>query len=185
MDRTAPDVPATHHVPRNPAAVAVHEFHRVFEHPIAYIPQEPPRPLKELRLKTLAEELAELGAAWGVRVIVKVEVETTTPQSNHGSKTAQPVYDFAAYDSDNVAVPEHPVVAAADAIVDMAYFLHGTALVSGTPFQACFDAVHAANMAKLGPNGQVIRRSDGKILKPEGWRPADVAEVLRKFGWRG
>jgi predicted HAD superfamily Cof-like phosphohydrolase len=29
-------------------------------------------------------------------------------------------------------------------------------------------------MSKVGPDGQVIRREDGKILKPDTYREADV-----------
>jgi predicted HAD superfamily Cof-like phosphohydrolase len=185
MNPSTAEIPFyTHHAGSNPAAAQVHEFHKAFAHPVAYIPNEPDRKLKELRLKTLAEELAELGAAWGVRVLVKVECETTTNASNY-TPGRQTVMELVRYDSDDVEVTEHPVVAAADAMVDMGYFLHGTAIVSGVPFQACFNEVHAANMAKIGPDGKITRRADGKILKPEGWKPADIAEVLRKFGWRG
>ncbi len=31
-----------------------------------------------------------------------------------------------------------------------------------------FDIVHAANMRKF-PDGVVLRREDGKVLKPDGW----------------
>lgn len=36
--------------------------------------------------------------------------------------------------------------------------------------------VHAANMRKIGPNGPVLVA--GKVMKPEGWSPADVAGAL-------
>lgn len=38
-----------------------------------------------------------------------------------------------------------------------------------------------ANMDKY-PGGVAIRREDGKVLKPEGWRPPDIAGILRKYG---
>lgn len=49
-----------------------------------------------------------------------------------------------------------------------------------------FAAVHASNMAKA-PNGVVIRREDGKVLKPEGWEPPTEAirAILVKDGWTG
>jgi hypothetical protein len=43
-----------------------------------------------------------------------------------------------------------------------------------------FCEVHAANMRKM--QGGIIRSEGGKILKPEGWQPADVAGVLRQQG---
>jgi predicted HAD superfamily Cof-like phosphohydrolase len=70
-----------------------------------------------------------------------------------------------------------------DAICDQLYFIYGTALALGIPLEACFNAVHDANMAKLGPDGKPIyRESDGKVQKPEGWvGPEDrIAEILRQ-----
>lgn len=54
------------------------------------------------------------------------------------------------------------------------------------PLQAVFDEVHRSNMAKLGPDGTPIRREDGKVLKPAGWTPPDIAGVLGKASnlWR-
>jgi predicted HAD superfamily Cof-like phosphohydrolase len=33
-------------------------------------------------------------------------------------------------------------------------------------------------MLKVGEDGKVKRREDGKILKPDGWRPPDIWAVL-------
>lgn len=55
----------------------------------------------------------------------------------------------------------------------------GTMAERGIPFDAVWAAVHASNMAKLGPGGVLVRRADGKILKPPGWVPPDIAAVLR------
>ena len=65
-----------------------------------------------------------------------------------------------------------------DALVDMVYVIVGAALEYGFDFKGAFDAVHAANMAKLGPDGKPIMRADGKVLKPEGWRAADLTPFL-------
>jgi predicted HAD superfamily Cof-like phosphohydrolase len=115
---------------------------------------------------------------------------TTNGSNQRGDGSRQAVYDFVTYDSCQIEEElvtagkwEDPVIMAADAMADMLYFLHGTALVSGVPLQAVFSAVHGANMAKLGPNGEVLRRADGKILKPKGWKPADIGEVLKVYGW--
>jgi hypothetical protein len=65
-----------------------------------------------------------------------------------------------------------------DALVDLTYVIVGAALEYGWDFAGAFAAVHAANMAKLGPDGKPIMREDGKILKPEGWAPADLTPFL-------
>lgn len=42
--------------------------------------------------------------------------------------------------------------------------------------------VQRSNLAKIGPNGEVIRREDGKVLKGPDWTPPDVEGILRKHG---
>lgn len=49
------------------------------------------------------------------------------------------------------------------------------------PWRSVFGAVHASNMSKLGPDGRPVKSEGGRILKPEGYRPADVAGVLRAW----
>ena len=67
----------------------------------------------------------------------------------------------------------------ADALGDMAYIIAGTALEYGIPLDRVLDAIHRANMAKLGPDGKPIKREDGKVIKPQGWQPPDIAAALR------
>lgn len=38
-----------------------------------------------------------------------------------------------------------------------------------------FNRVNDNNMSKIGPDGKVIRRSDGKVLKPEGYENVSMA----------
>jgi predicted HAD superfamily Cof-like phosphohydrolase len=68
----------------------------------------------------------------------------------------------------------------ADALGDMAYIIAGTALEYGIPLDRVLDAIHKANMAKLGPDGKPIKRADGKVIKPEGWQPPDIASALKE-----
>lgn len=70
----------------------------------------------------------------------------------------------------------------ADALVDAIYYLCDTAVRHGLNLDRVFDIVHGANMAKV-VDGRVIRRDDGKILKPEGWvdpAPLLSAELARQ-----
>ena len=56
-----------------------------------------------------------------------------------------------------------------DAIVDILYFIYGTAIALGIPLEDAFEEVHDTNMAKANPDGSVTRHPDtGKVLKPEG-----------------
>lgn len=62
--------------------------------------------------------------------------------------------------------------------VDFVYVLLGFMNSQGLPFDAMFAQIHGANMRKVGPDGKVIRRDDGKILKPDGWEPANKVQVI-------
>jgi predicted HAD superfamily Cof-like phosphohydrolase len=70
-------------------------------------------------------------------------------------------------------------------LADVVYIAYGTAHTRGYPLDAVIAAVHRANMAKVGPGGSLRFRADGKLLKPLGWKPADVAAVLREHGGPG
>ena len=65
----------------------------------------------------------------------------------------------------------------ADGIVDTIYVLCQLGRVLGVPLDAVWDEVQAANMRKVGADGKVLRREDGKILKPEGWKPPAVWDI--------
>lgn len=66
-----------------------------------------------------------------------------------------------------------------DALADIGYILAGTIINHGMQdiYDDAFDEVHRSNMAKL-VDGKVLRRSDGKVMKPEGWQPPDLAQFL-------
>lgn len=67
-----------------------------------------------------------------------------------------------------------------DALIDMAYILFGTVASHGMTeeFIKGFDLVHDNNMTKIQSNGKVLRNADGKILKPEGYKPVDLSSLL-------
>lgn len=66
--------------------------------------------------------------------------------------------------------------------VDLAVTVLGTSAEYGLPFDEVWAEVHRSNMAKLGADGHPILREDGKVLKPEGWCPPDIASVLAGSG---
>jgi predicted HAD superfamily Cof-like phosphohydrolase len=76
----------------------------------------------------------------------------------------------------------------ADALVDAIYYICDTAVRHGMNLDRVFAIVHGANMQKV-VDGRVIRRDDGKILKPDGWRDPgpllldEVARQTREGSW--
>jgi len=76
------------------------------------------------------------------------------------------------------------LVEIADALTDLLYVLLGTFISHGLQDAAedLFAEVHRSNMTKLGPDGKVIYREDGKVLKPPTFEPPDLRRVLAAHG---
>lgn len=71
----------------------------------------------------------------------------------------------------------------ADALVDLVVVAKGTGVQLALPWEALWDDVHRANMAKergVGPRGHAV-----DLVKPEGWVGPKTEEILRKHGWKG
>ena len=68
-----------------------------------------------------------------------------------------------------------------DALADIGYILAGTILNHGMQniYDDAFDEVHRSNMAKL-VDGKVLRREDGKVMKPQGWTAPQLAQFVIK-----
>ncbi|GMI02409.1 hypothetical protein TrVE_jg2881 [Triparma verrucosa] len=94
--------------------------------------------------------------------------------------------DIAKENYDHLETPRlqslHQAAAQADALVDVYYYMQNAACKKGMNLSAIFQMVHGANMAKRDPaTGQFIKRADGKIIKPAGWKAPDVeGEVIRQ-----
>lgn len=66
-----------------------------------------------------------------------------------------------------------------DALLDLIVVTVGAGLSAGFPMAAGWEEVIRSNMDKVDPEtGMVRKRSDGKILKPEGWKPPNLAELI-------
>ena len=119
----------------------------------------------ELRAKLIAEEAAETIAALGFGINVGLY-----RQHRNAPDTDVPI---AVYDRPS---GQPNLEEAVDGLADLIYVAIGSAVSMGVDLEPVFAEVHRANMAKAaGP-----KRADGKILKPEGWRPPDIARVLRE-----
>jgi len=68
-----------------------------------------------------------------------------------------------------------------DAFVDIIYYIQNCAVKNGVNLSKLFKVVHEANMNKKDPKtGLFLKREDGKIIKPEGWKAPDITEEIRK-----
>jgi predicted HAD superfamily Cof-like phosphohydrolase len=72
-------------------------------------------------------------------------------------------------DSDNI-------VDDLDALIDILVVAIGAIHSLGANGEAAWNEVMRTNFAKIDPEtGKVRKRDDGKVLKPEGWTPPDLA----------
>jgi NTP pyrophosphatase (non-canonical NTP hydrolase)/uncharacterized membrane protein len=86
------------------------------------------------------------------------------------------------------AVDRGDLAGVADGIADSIYVLIGLAHRYGIDLVPIFAAVHAANMAKTPATPELVAQLEakgvkvpiGKILKPDGWQPPDIAGLLRR-----
>ena len=68
----------------------------------------------------------------------------------------------------------------ADACFDMIWVIIGYMLSRGWSVEEIWDEGAKSNLAKIDPTtGKVIKRDDGKILKPEGWKPPNFAKFVK------
>jgi predicted HAD superfamily Cof-like phosphohydrolase len=67
-----------------------------------------------------------------------------------------------------------------DACMDLIWVTLGFCAMKGYDVDGAWNEVLRSNMRKLDPVTQkVIRREDGKILKPEGWTPPDLTKFVK------
>ena len=76
------------------------------------------------------------------------------------------------------AIKNDDIEEIADAIADSIYVLLGTAVSYGVDLEPIWEEVQKSNMNKTGQ----IHRDDGKVTKPEGWKPPDILGELKKQG---
>lgn len=66
-----------------------------------------------------------------------------------------------------------------DACMDMIWVILGYCHMKKFDIRGGWDEVSKSNLCKIdSKTGKVIRREDGKILKPEGWTPPDLTKFV-------
>ena len=68
-----------------------------------------------------------------------------------------------------------------DALVDILVVTMGAIRAAGWDGEAAWNEVMKTNFAKIDAvTGKVIKRSDGKVLKPEGWTAPELSQFIDK-----
>jgi predicted HAD superfamily Cof-like phosphohydrolase len=153
-------------------------FHRAFDLESNRRITRLPDKVTRLCLKLIAEEFFEL---------IEAAVDLRYGGSGHSIAEAKKAVMFAL--EETTKCPPIPLrfwenlAEVVDALADLDYVVESLRDRHGIDGTAHADEVQRANMAKLGPDGKPLKRADGKVAKPEGWKPPDHVPILRSFGW--
>lgn len=68
-----------------------------------------------------------------------------------------------------------------DACADLIWVIIGMTIAAKLPITVAWYEVTKSNHAKIGSDGFVQRREDGKIQKPQGWQPPQIAQIVDTY----
>lgn len=69
----------------------------------------------------------------------------------------------------------------ADAIGDLIWVAIGLGISLGLPLHGIWDEIAKSNFLKINPQtGRVEKRADGKVMKPVGWKPPQIAALIER-----
>jgi predicted HAD superfamily Cof-like phosphohydrolase len=168
----------------------VKEFQNSFGQPILSFKDNISADRARLRLGLILEELHELAIALGEEINFRWQLKKLLEE-------------------EPISTPIMSKVSQADALADLEYVVKGTILECGLGdvFDEVFDEVHASNMSKTISEEQIekekeiltksnidynmvktknnryiiIRKEDGKVIKPSTYKKADIAGILERF----
>jgi predicted HAD superfamily Cof-like phosphohydrolase len=81
----------------------------------------------------------------------------------------------------SVAESNNDLVEVTDAILDMIVVGVGALLSAGVDVEGAWNEVIRSNMSKIDPDtGKVLKREDGKVLKPASFSPPNLEPFLVK-----
>jgi len=69
------------------------------------------------------------------------------------------------------------IVETADACGDLIWVIEGLCHSLGIPLQKVWDEIARSNFSKT-VNGQLVKREDGKVLKPSTYSPPNIKQIL-------
>ena len=77
------------------------------------------------------------------------------------------------------AIADNDRIEQLDALIDILVVTIGAVRAGGMNAEGAWKEVMDTNFAKIDPTtGKVIKREDGKVLKPEGWKAPELAQFI-------
>ena len=78
------------------------------------------------------------------------------------------------------AIADNDRIEQLDALIDILVVTIGAVRAGGMNAEGAWKEVMDTNFAKIDPTtGKVIKREDGKVLKPEGWKAPELAQFIK------
>ena len=78
-----------------------------------------------------------------------------------------------------VAIDQCDPVEQLDALIDILVVTIGAIHSAGFDAEGAWKEVMRSNFAKIGEDGKVRKREDGKVLKPVGWTPPNLGPYIK------
>lgn len=66
-----------------------------------------------------------------------------------------------------------------DGIIDLLVVVIGAGVAHGLPIEKGWEEVLRSNLSKIPTDGKLVKRKDGKILKPDTYSAPNLHEVLK------
>ena len=77
------------------------------------------------------------------------------------------------------AIADNDRIEQLDALIDILVVTIGAVRAGGMNGEGAWKEVMDTNFAKIDPDtGKVIKRDDGKVLKPEGWKAPELTNFI-------
>jgi predicted HAD superfamily Cof-like phosphohydrolase len=114
------------------------------------------------------DDVFEFRKAFGLSTSDKVRLLPEENQMLHARLLQEELYEF---------TEAKTIAQQADALLDMMYLIVGALEDMGiyqTAASVCWKYIHDANMSKI-KDGIVLKRADGKVIKPDGWIAPDMS----------
>ena len=84
------------------------------------------------------------------------------------------------FDEFTKAIGDLDEVEQLDACMDMIWVILGYCYMKGFDVNGAWKEVARSNLTKINSDtGKVIKREDGKVLKPEGWTPPQLKQFVK------
>lgn len=115
---------------------------------------------------------------WNAKCDVPMNEEPTLIHQDQGQLMAKLIYEEVLELMD--AVRNDDLVEVFDALLDIDYLVKGTSSQYGlhNVFKDGQKEVHRSNLTKLS-NGVLIKREDGKVLKPGSYEKPDLEQFIK------